>query len=292
MTLIITAASPQTIVQVSDRKLTFPDGRKYRDNANKAIVVWCDDAHFSVAYTRLAHIREKGTNIWTPTDRWIANSLFDLMQQPGLSTIRNLYRAFAVHAEETFAGMRHVTQDRKKTAFIFAGFLGQQRRTSFVGSLSNMRFSPKGYIKVERSFDPMQVWSLKPTMLPNEIEIQIDGRIDALFSKDVAVQAINRRTQVIHRRLERMKRSGSRSPEEIAEDLVHVVRLASNHPDYGKYIGRDCMVVGCQAGNQDYFADTYKENSIEHDTPWIVNQGMVYQASWSITEEPSSPPQD
>jgi hypothetical protein len=54
MTLIFTLATYNKIVQVSDRRLTWSDGRIADDEANKAICVSCKDACFSVAYTGLA----------------------------------------------------------------------------------------------------------------------------------------------------------------------------------------------------------------------------------------------
>src|SRR3712207_1704100 len=102
MTLILTALSPQRVVQVSDRKLTFKDGRTYHDDANKAVIVYCDDGQFSVAYTGLAHVRDKDKKVMTRTDQWIAQSLWSIMQRPGRWGAKELYEAFQAHATETF----------------------------------------------------------------------------------------------------------------------------------------------------------------------------------------------
>lgn len=50
MTLIITSLSNDVVTQVSDRKLTYPDGRVASDRATKAVCVVCADAMFSIAY--------------------------------------------------------------------------------------------------------------------------------------------------------------------------------------------------------------------------------------------------
>ena len=287
MTLIITALSPDKVVQVSDRKLTYASGKTYTEAANKAVTVWCDDAYFSVAYTGLAHIHDKEARLRKRTDKWIAHSLWSIMQRPGSWGVRDLYRAFAVHAEEAFELTRNVPLTNRGTAFVFAGFFYRAAPIAFVGTLSNMKATPRGGIKVVWQFDPRQVWSLNPAMSVSEVEMQIDGTEAALFSRDAIAKAINRRTRVIHRRLERVERGAPpRSREEVARELVHIVRMATHHPDYGKRIGRDCMAVGCRPYDLGFFADTYKEKSIEHNTPIMVTRDIVAESSWSITQEP------
>lgn len=287
MTLIITALSPDKVMQVSDRRLTYASGKTATDAANKAVTVWCDDAYFSVAYTGLAHIYDKESRLRKRTDKWIAHSLWSIMQRPGSWGVRDLYRTFAVHAEEALELTRNVPLTNRGTAFVFAGFFYRSTPIAFVGTLSNMKAPPRGGIKVIRQFDTQRVWSLNPAMPVNEVEIQVDGTEAALFSRDAIAKAINRRTRVIHRRLERME-SGAplRSREEVAGELVHIVRMATHHPDYGKYIGRDCMAVSCRPHNLGFFADTYKEKSIEHNTPIMVTRDIVAESSWSITQEP------
>lgn len=283
MTLIITAMWPHRIVQVSDRRLTLPGGKLYDDEANKAVTVGCDDAYFSVAYTGLASLRDKRTRTWIRTDEWIANSLFELMQQPELGTLKELYRAFGACAEETF-DFTPVQCTRKATTFVFAGFFVRTYPTAFVGILSNMQTTEAGNIRVGREFGTQQVWSPNPTMPYNELELFVDGMVPTLASKDAIAKAINRRTRVIERRLERVQRgSGNRDDGAIAEELVKVVRMASRHPQYGKYIGRDCMGVQLNSNTMDMVTDTYKENSIEHNFPWMVNRNGVATVSWSMT---------
>lgn len=274
------------MVQVSDRRLTFPDGRLYDDEAIKAVTVHCDDAYFSVAYTGLALVRDKRTRKWERTDRWIASSLHDLMQQPRLGTAIHLYRAFGAYAEETL-DLTPVPLTRRGIAFVFAGFFVRSRATAFVGLLSNMRVTEAGRIRVMREFDTQQVWSPSPTMPYNELELIVDGMVPAISSNDAIAKAINRRTRTIERRLERSQRgSGNRDDNAIATELVNVVRMASRHPKYGKYIGRDCMSVVTNSETSAMTTHTHTENLVEHDWPWMVWRGdMVVGGSYSITTE-------
>ncbi len=121
----------------------------------------------------------------------------------------------------------------------------------------------------------------------NELELFVDGMVPALASNDAIAKAIKRRTRVIERGLERSQRgSGSRNDGAIAEKLVRVVRMASRHPQYGKYFGRDCMTVVTNSEASAMTAHTYMENSVEHDWPWMVYSGnIVVGGSYSITKE-------
>jgi hypothetical protein len=139
MTLIVTAMSPYRIVQASDRRLTLPGGKLHDDEAIKAVTVKCDDAYFSVAYTGTAYMLDKHTRKWERTDRWIAHSLHDLMQQPGLGTVMDLYRAFGQHAEETVARTPKPLWELG-ISFVFAGFFVRTHATGFIGFLSNRQF--------------------------------------------------------------------------------------------------------------------------------------------------------
>jgi hypothetical protein len=291
VTLIITAMSPHRIVQVSDRRLTLPGGKLYDDEANKAITVNCDDAYFSVAYTGLARLRDRDSRTWVRTDKWAADTLQSIMLRPGWWGIRELYRAFAKEAERTFQ-FTPEPLTRKGATFVFAGFYLRDNAIGFVGIMSNMVQTPTGKIKVVREFDTQTVWSPAPWMTYNELELEVHGMVPALYSNDAIAKSINRRTKVIERRLERVQRgAGTRNDGAIVQELVKVVRMASRHPQYGRYIGRDCMGIQMRSDAPDMVTDTYKENNVEHNFPWMVSREMVATVSWSITPE-RSPDED
>lgn len=68
MTLILSCLTPKYIVQVSDRRLTWPDGRVFDETANKAIVF---HGRAAIAYTGIALIGSQRT------DEWIADQILD-----------------------------------------------------------------------------------------------------------------------------------------------------------------------------------------------------------------------
>ncbi len=76
MTLIISVVTHSKAVQASDRRLTWEDKKKpnlnkYDDDNNKAICVYCTDAHFAMAYTGIARIGPRLER----TDKWITDYL-------------------------------------------------------------------------------------------------------------------------------------------------------------------------------------------------------------------------
>lgn len=77
MTLILSCLTPEYIVQVSDRRLTMPNGEIFDDSANKAIVFL---GHACIAYTGIAAIGSQRT------DEWITNQL---VGQPSLEQAIN-----------------------------------------------------------------------------------------------------------------------------------------------------------------------------------------------------------
>lgn len=71
MTLILTFLANEYIVQIADRRLTWPNGSLYDDDTNKA-VFFC--SRVAVAYTGLAQLEGK------PTAEWISLCMKDYTQ--------------------------------------------------------------------------------------------------------------------------------------------------------------------------------------------------------------------
>jgi hypothetical protein len=91
MTLIQTLLTPTGVLQVSDRQLTYPDGRVLPAPANKA-VIWC--GHMTVGFSGMAFT---DSSTQRPISEWIALSLrgaitlgdaCEALQQAGSELIR------------------------------------------------------------------------------------------------------------------------------------------------------------------------------------------------------------
>ncbi len=113
MTLILSYANRDCVLQVSDRRLTIrqPNGTYVveDDEANKAIVV-CNRAAF--AYTGLACVRDQRTDYW----------IVDALSAAKARTISDAWDALGSSAAETFAGLPDPVE-HKRIAFAGVGWL-------------------------------------------------------------------------------------------------------------------------------------------------------------------------
>src|SRR5579863_5962736 len=110
MTLIATAMSDETVVQVVDRRLTR-NGQLYDDLANKAICGTCPDARFSLAYTGL---------MMTPTrtDEWLVNWFSEKNRLA--QSFPNVMNQLAEGLTMELARFRHLPPDQRRLTLAFA----------------------------------------------------------------------------------------------------------------------------------------------------------------------------
>lgn len=112
VTMIATALSDETVVQVVDRRLT-KGGVLYDDLANKAICGVAADASFSIAYTGL---------MMTPTrtDEWLANFL--AADQVLALRLPEILEKLASARTLEFERLGHLPEDQRRLSLAFAGF--------------------------------------------------------------------------------------------------------------------------------------------------------------------------
>lgn len=108
MTLIISIATPYFALQVSDRRLTFPNGHIANANAHKT-VVFRNELSFS--YTGLAEIERQ------PTDLWI----FDTLREVASSRLPEALEHLRVRAASSMRRM-NIPSKYKLLAIVGAGY--------------------------------------------------------------------------------------------------------------------------------------------------------------------------
>ncbi len=213
MTLIITAITQSAIVQVSDRRLTWPNGKIYNDNTNKATIISCQDGYFSVAYTGLALIGKK------PTGEWLLDFCYEI-GAGGLdpSTILTHLEQHAADALRSLA----IEQRYKGLTFVLAGIAHEQR---FIMTTSN-----------HADAEGMALPQVSDSFL------SIGGRLEQSYiSVHGSIKAIE---STCIRRMTKRREELVRLPgPQIAKQLVSYVRMARRDAKHGKYIGGDCMSV-------------------------------------------------
>ncbi|WP_204079014.1 hypothetical protein [Mycobacterium riyadhense] len=120
MTLVQTLYTRDRIIQVSDRRLTWPDGTVFDDDYTKLV---CWNQTFSVAFTGIARVDRR---LRKSTSEWIAEMLSDYL------IFENGVRALCADAQDR---VRRLNWDDKRLAIVIAGFDG--RDVPLVAQIAN-----------------------------------------------------------------------------------------------------------------------------------------------------------
>lgn len=215
MTLIITSLSDDTIVQVSDRRVTR-NGVLVDDECNKAVFVVCKDARFSIAYTGLAEI------FGNRTDEWIFNYLTSI--NAGCLSFPDILKSLHSKLASKAAHLLRLGPYRK-LSFVFAGF---GPPGPFLATLSNFEGeSGKLLDKIDDSFRFWIIYRNKDPM--QKLAFLIHG----------SERAIKKNIEILINKVR--NRYFDADPKKIATVLVQLIREAAKDKDVGHYIGRSCM---------------------------------------------------
>ena len=142
VTLILTLVDKNTIVQVSDRRVTKPDGEIHDDNANKAVCIGMSYAHFAVSYTGLAYIGR--AKIENRTDYWLLEHLGSISRN-GIPTVEKICRSLG---EQATRPLSRLLGNYKPLEVVLTGYDRYNR--SFRATVSNMKVNKAGFLEVVR----------------------------------------------------------------------------------------------------------------------------------------------
>jgi hypothetical protein len=225
MTLILTVATQNKVVQASDRRVTFSDG-SVRDGSNKAISVRCKNAYFSISYTGAAVVGGKST------DEWLLDYLADI--HAGGMDFKSIYDAIIKKATDS-----HKYFSVPELSFVLCGYLSQRAFVVLISNYekltSNVVEKPKADFHGEYAIIKEGSDSRRPLCLViNGCELALTEKIHLKF-----------------KRLTKKRFFQNNNATAIANKLVDIIREASESPNYGKYIGKDCMTVAMSRNPKD-----------------------------------------
>jgi hypothetical protein len=129
MTLILSQITRDYVIQVSDRRLTRPDGSVFDDDSNKAVLY---NHHFAFAYTGLAQM-----STGEPTDRWLLNTLVKQSNRPFNEALHGVCKA----ATATI-GSNPLPKSHKRLAIVGVGWVSTDRKSGLLPcyvSISNFQ---------------------------------------------------------------------------------------------------------------------------------------------------------
>lgn len=232
MTLIITAVDKDRVVQVSDRRLTDPNGEVHDHHANKAVCIGMGYVHFATSYTGLAYIGGRAREDHR-TDYWLVENLGEIMRD-GEPSLEDICSAIGERAASALSRLPSNVRGAPLT-FVMAGYDRENR--PFRATITNTRAGSgvmatrDRFISDVRRFYP---WDRRP-------DIHVAGAVAVFEAKDKYARALAKvRTTVVRH----MRRHSERLDDmQVARYLVSLVRSATTHPQFGHLIGRDCLSV-------------------------------------------------
>jgi hypothetical protein len=230
VTLIFTAIDKGRIVQVSDRRLTWPNGEVHDHGANKAVCVGMGHIHFATSYTGLAYIGRVRKE--DRTDYWLLDTLGSITRD-GEPSIEDICGSLGERAGHALSRLEHLRN--KGLTVVMAGYDRENR--PFRATVSNMKMGTapsdvrERFLSEVRRFYP---WDPKP-------DIHVAGAVAAFQAKDRHARALKRIRAKVEKR---MRERGAELDElQVAQMLVSLVNAATTHPTFGHLIGRDCLSV-------------------------------------------------
>jgi hypothetical protein len=248
MTLLLTVVTDRKVIQASDRLVTLPDGTVYNDKANKAVAVTCQEGQFSISFTGAAYIAGKST------DEWIGDYLTDIhaatlnaksISDALIERLSRFHNCFSV-------------------SYLSLVLCGYVREHPFMALISNFEHWRPNKVVPPKSDFHFEVSILKEgTNHRRALGFCIHGCEKAI-------------TEKIEHKLKRLRKKRffqNNDSNAVALKLVEVIREASNTPDYGKYIGRDCLTIATSRNPSDDVEILYhpgKEAPIRYG-PYIIH---------------------
>ena len=142
MTLVLTLVTPEYVLQVSDRQLSYLDGSVAESNRNK-VVVWPPNLLFS--FTGLGHIAGQ------PTDMWLFSTLTQIKRDSCVSSVDQLFEELAVRANRAFD---RIIAGPKSHCFVVSGWveLDDEQYAPLIATISNALDNNGNWISAPRKF--------------------------------------------------------------------------------------------------------------------------------------------
>ena len=249
MTLILSALTPTHAIQVSDRRLTLPNGELYEDDRNKALALSCSNGHFCLSATGLGVIRGK------PTSEWMADTI--CAENQGRFRLVDILRALK-------AGLDEVWRSQRKGLPLTIVGVGVDTTddTTVPVHLLISNCEPADHFRGEtgREF----AVAVRGLPIGQPISIEVQGCRAAV--KDQTADTLNWALRHY------------RHPNEIGglmSAFVKVIRMASHDPQLGRFIGRNCMGLYVPHLRHSFKFDYYPENGSPYSqAPPMVSKGM------------------
>lgn len=231
MTMYITVATTERVVQASDRRISIFQNGQYQqrnDSTNKSIVVDCRLGRFSIAYAGLAVLNS------ISMDNLLVDVFCEITKD--LSSPKDLFERFAVLVSSRFKTI-HIPDSYRHllcTEFSIAGYL--YNGGLFYLRVSNCQEPTGGRGELDDKFQYFGRLIERPTYQDRKKSayIEIGGISDAHAEQIQKTEfLVLRRARFFHRT----------SADAVAEKLVEVIRRYAKKSQSRGLVGQNCMTT-------------------------------------------------
>lgn len=249
MTLILSALTPTHAIQVSDRRFTLPNGELYEDDLNKSLALSCSNGHFCLSATGLGKIRGK------PTSEWIADIIYAQNKGP----FRVIDIAMALKG-----GLDQVWQSQSKAQPLTIVGVGVETSGNTTVPIHLLISNCEPYQRFRGEIAREFVIASSNLPIGQPLKIRVSGYWPAI--RDRTEETLIWTVRHFRNR---------NDPSGLMSAFVKVVRMASYDPQYGRFIGRNCMGLYVPHLKHSFNINYYPENASPYSkAPPMVSKGM------------------
>ena len=262
MTLIISAVTSRKFYQVSDTRLTKPNGDLFNDFSIKTTLLQCKDAVISISYTGIARLDN------LRTDEWLVKILSDFHAWD-----KTLFEV-SEHIKNTATiEFKKINNQKIHHAFVLTGWfvnLKWMKKVPFIASITNFHDEKFNFLEVPLDhFEGRTLTVKNESKLNNCHALRIDGMElatkERYFRKQLNKFILN-------------KLNNNTDYNDVIKDLVKFVRIAASHKKYGKYINKYCVSVYFEIGNPKVNASYHNldNKKISYLPNFITKKGLTF----------------
>lgn len=276
MTLIISAVTSKKIYQVTDTRLTLPNGDVFNDFSIKTTIVCCSNAFISISYTGIAFLDN------LRMDEWLVKILTDFhaWEKNLLEVAEHIKSAATIE-------FKKINNQKKHHTFVLAGWVDNPKgKAPTTGLITNCEDENFKFLAVPLDHFEIRSLTLKKEANLNKCHgVCINGTEPAIkeryFRKQLNKFYFN-------------KLNNDSDGNDVVKDLVKLIRIAASHKKYGKYINKYCVSVYFEVGKQqaNSFYHNLDNKKISYMPNLITNKGLAFWGfEANFTGDPIGPVQ-
>lgn len=245
--------------QVSDTRLTKPNGDLFNDFSIKTTLISCRNAFISISYTGIAYLGN------LRTDEWLVKILSDVhaWDKTLIEVAEHIKSAATIE-------FKKINNQIKHTFVLMGWFVNAKGIAPTIGLITNCEDENFKFLDVPLDHFEVRTLTLKKdAKLNKSYALCINGMESATKEKYFRKQ--------LHKFIFN-KLNNNTDCNDVVKDLVKFVRIAASHKKYGKYINKYCVSVYFEIGNPKVNASYHNldNKKISYLPNFITKKGLTF----------------